>query len=172
MQNRSWTGNRRILRNALFSLMYRFEGSNKTFIVPWKPHTVNNAIKIERSRSNKMRIGFPVSPMWVWDPCFLVKRAGVRKAAERSAKLNIRLSDQANKSTGWMPGHQTPKKDAISCDKPWWAANRLWPMDVRMRKLSTGNAVLPHDESIVMRGKPGELKHLSTRRKRNQPRFP
>ena len=25
-------------------------------------------------------------------------------------------------------------------------------MDVRMRKLSTGNAVLPHDESIVMRG--------------------
>ena len=36
---------------------------------------------------------------------------------------NIRLSDQANKSTGWMPGHQTPTKDAISCDKPWGAAN-------------------------------------------------
>ena len=29
-----------------------------------------------------------------------------------------------------------------------------------------------HTESIGVRGEPGELKHLSTLRKRNQPRFP
>ena len=29
-----------------------------------------------------------------------------------------------------------------------------------------------HDESIVMSGGPGELKHLSTRRKRKKDRFP
>ena len=28
-----------------------------------------------------------------------------------------------------------------------------------------------HDEYIVMRGEPGELKHLSSSRKRHQPRF-
>ena len=31
---------------------------------------------------------------------------------------------------------------------------------------------LPVDEYIVYRSEPGELKHLSTRRKRNQLRFP
>ncbi len=31
---------------------------------------------------------------------------------------------------------------------------------------------LSHAEYIGMRGEPGELKHLSTLRKRNQPRFP
>jgi hypothetical protein len=29
-----------------------------------------------------------------------------------------------------------------------------------------------HGEYIAMQGEPGELKYLSTRRKRNQPRFP
>lgn len=31
---------------------------------------------------------------------------------------------------------------------------------------------LPYTEYIGVRGEPGELKHLSTLRKRNQPRFP
>ena len=34
----------------------------------------------------------------------------------------------------------------------------------------TASAVL-HAEYIGLQGKPGELKHLSTRRNRNQPRF-
>jgi hypothetical protein len=33
--------------------------------------------------------------------------------------------DQANKSIGWMPWHQEPKKDVVSCEKPWGAASRL-----------------------------------------------
>ena len=28
------------------------------------------------------------------------------------------------KSIGWMPWHQEPKKDVVSCDKPWSAASR------------------------------------------------
>ena len=37
-----------------------------------------------------------------------------------------------------------------------------------MRELSTGNAVLSIYESIVYGREPGELKHLSTRRKRKK----
>ena len=33
--------------------------------------------------------------------------------------------DQANKSVGWMPWHQEPKKDVVSCEKPWGAASGL-----------------------------------------------
>ena len=34
------------------------------------------------------------------------------------------ILDQANKSTGWMPWHQEPKKDVASCEKPWGAASK------------------------------------------------
>ena len=33
--------------------------------------------------------------------------------------------DQATKSVWWMPWHQAPKKDVISCDKLRGAANEL-----------------------------------------------
>ena len=59
-----------------------------------------------------------------------------------------------------------PKKDVVSCEKLRVGANILRSADLRMRELSTGNAVLLHTESIGMQGEPGELKHLSTRRKR------
>ena len=59
-----------------------------------------------------------------------------------------------------------PMKDVASCEKLRVGANILRSADVRMRELSTSNVVLSHTESIGMRGEPGELKHLSTRRKR------
>ena len=34
------------------------------------------------------------------------------------------VKGQVKKSTGRMPGHQEPKKDATSCEKPREAANR------------------------------------------------
>ena len=37
--------------------------------------------------------------------------------------FNPNWTDQANKSVGWMPRHQKPKKDATSCDKPRVGAN-------------------------------------------------
>ena len=59
-----------------------------------------------------------------------------------------------------------PRKDVTSCEKLRGAANELRSADIRMRELSAGNAALSCNESIVARGEPGELKHLSTRRKR------
>ena len=35
-----------------------------------------------------------------------------------------RTRDQANKSTGRMPWHQEPKKDAVNCEKPWGAVSK------------------------------------------------
>ena len=61
-----------------------------------------------------------------------------------------------------------PKKDVISCEKLRGGANILRSVDIRMRELSAGNTALSYYEFIVMGGEPGELKHLSTRRKRKQ----
>ena len=43
----------------------------------------------------------------------------VNKLMRRTRVRNIELLDQANKSIGWMPWHQEPKKDVVSCEKPW-----------------------------------------------------
>ena len=51
-----------------------------------------------------------------------------------------------------------PKKDVASCEKLREGANILRSADIRMRELSTSNVVLSYTA--------GELKHLSTRRKR------
>jgi len=58
---------------------------------------------------------------------------------------------------------------AISHGEP---PTRLRSVDVRMGKPSAGNAAVTYDEFIVVRGKPGEVKHLSTRRKRKQAAIP
>ena len=64
-----------------------------------------------------------------------------------------------------------PKKDVTSCEKLRGAANEPRSADVRMRELTVSNVTVLHDESIVMQGEPGELKHLITRRKRKKNRF-
>ena len=67
----------------------------------------------------------------------------------------------------WMPRHRPAKKDVASCEKLRGAASERRSGDVRMGKPGWGDSVTPVEES-----QPGELKHLSTRRKRNQTRFP
>jgi hypothetical protein len=48
-----------------------------------------------------------------------------------------------------------------------------WQMNVDPKMSECGNAPfrVSHTEYIGMRGEPGELKHLSSSRKRNQPRL-
>ena len=60
-------------------------------------------------------------------------------------------------------------KDAVAREIFGELANELRSGGLRMGK-PTASAVL-HAESIGMQSEPGELKHLSTRRNRNQPRF-
>jgi len=66
-----------------------------------------------------------------------------------------------------MPWHEPAMKDVASCEKPRGAASELWSGGVRMGKPGEGNT-----SSSCKGSQPGELKHLSTLRKRNQTRFP
>ena len=59
-----------------------------------------------------------------------------------------------------MPRLSEAKKDVISCDKPWLVAHTL------TRGFPNGATRYIEDVSPIYRGKRGELKHLSTRRKR------
>ena len=74
--------------------------------------------------------------------------------------------DQATKSIRRMPWYMAPKKDVTSCEKLRGGANIRRNADIRMRELSASNIALSVSKSIAHRGEPGELKHLSTRRKR------
>jgi len=65
-----------------------------------------------------------------------------------------------------MPWRQAPMKDVDHCDKPRGAVNRRY-----IRGCPNGETPLNDlqglaDESIVGQREPGELKHLSTQRKR------
>ena len=79
---------------------------------------------------------------------------------------DLTKNGQDRKSIGRMPWHWEPKKDVVSCEKLRGAANKHRSVDVRMRKLTYGKPYVTYDEYIVMRGERGELKHLSTLRKR------
>ena len=66
-----------------------------------------------------------------------------------------------------MPRHQEPKKDVISCEKLRGGANIHQSVDVRMRELKSGKKLTYlYISKVVYRGERGELKHLSTHRKR------
>ena len=65
-----------------------------------------------------------------------------------------------------MPWYMAPKKDVTSCEKLRGAANEQRAADIRMRELTVGNATVYAYKYIVCVREPGELKHLSTRRKR------
>ena len=75
-------------------------------------------------------------------------------------------NDQATKSIRRMPRYMAPRKDVTSCEKLRGAANEPRSADIRMRERTASNVAVSLHESIVQRGEPGELKHLSTRRKR------
>ena len=67
-----------------------------------------------------------------------------------------------------MPGHTKAMKAVVSCDKPRGAAHTRDPWIAEWGNPASGEPVI----SSQARANAGELKHLSTGRKRNQPRFP
>jgi hypothetical protein len=62
-----------------------------------------------------------------------------------------------------MPGLSEAKKDVTSCEKLRGGANNFRSADIRM-----GQPILLQNGISRKGGKPGELKHLSTRRNRKQ----
>ena len=68
-----------------------------------------------------------------------------------------------------MPWRQEAMKDVPICEKLRGADKGRQSSDVRMGGTQQLNAVI---SIIRWRGEPGEVKHLSTPRKRNQPRYP
>ena len=71
-----------------------------------------------------------------------------------------------------MPRHQEPKKDVISCEKPRVDANSRKNVDIRMRELNQKKkSNYSYISKVVYEGERGELKHLSTHRKRKKTRF-
>ena len=61
-----------------------------------------------------------------------------RKSIDRKIVTKSQDSNQAKKSTGWMPRHQAPKKDVASCEKQRGVASRHRSVDVRMGKPGYG----------------------------------
>ena len=94
---------------------------------------------------------------------------GPTSAGDGSAWL--RLYGQVNKRIRWMPWQLKATKDVEACDKPRGVGKQTL-----IRGCPNGETQpfrwLSRTEYIGARGEPGELKYLSTRRKRNQPRFP
>ena len=76
------------------------------------------------------------------------------------------LYGQAFKRTGWMPRQLEAMKDVVACEKTGGGGKRpVIPVYLN------GETHCIRAVSL-RRGERGELKHLSTRRKRNQTRFP
>ena len=71
--------------------------------------------------------------------------------AEETGPIGLRIKrrkNQATKSTGWMPRHHTPMKDAVSCEKLRVVASELRSADLRMGKPSQSHVWLSCTESI------------------------
>jgi len=70
-----------------------------------------------------------------------------------------------------MPRQLKAMKDVVACEKPRGVGKQT-----SIRGCPNGEThhfrVVSVSEYIGCRSEPGELKYLSTRRKRNQPRFP
>ena len=81
------------------------------------------------------------------------------------------LSCQVNKRTRRMPWHSKAMKDALTCEKPGRGGKGRYSPGYPNGETQCCRA-LSHHEYIVMRREPGEVKHLSTPRKRHQQTFP
>ena len=65
-----------------------------------------------------------------------------------------------------MPRHQEPKKDGANTEMLRGAVSKHRAVDIRMGKPTYGEPYVSYTESIGIGGERGELKHLSTLRKR------
>ena len=83
---------------------------------------------------------------------------------------SLGLYGQVNKRTRWMPWQLEAMKDVVDCDMLRGAVKQAL-----IRRFPNGETHLTCEvsvsEYIGCGSEPGELKHLSTRRKRNQLRF-
>ena len=86
-----------------------------------------------------------------------------RSPTQREGKKPKGILVKRESAQWWMPRYEPAKKDVASCEKLRGAASKRRSGDVRMGKPGGGNA-----PSSCKGSQPGELKHLSTRRKRNQ----
>ena len=68
---------------------------------------------------------------------------------------------KANKGVWWMPRVYEAKKDVVSCDKLRGAAHERY-----IRRFPNGTTCYTEGVSLSNESQRGELKHLSTRRKR------
>src|SRR5205085_4353064 len=82
----------------------------------------------------------------------------------------LKLYGQATKRIWWMPWRQQAMKDVVACDKPRGAGKQAL-IRGSLNGATHGIRAVSCSEYIAAGSKPGELKHLSTRRNRNQPRF-
>lgn len=71
-----------------------------------------------------------------------------------------------------MPWYQESMKDVVSCDKPRVGANSLRSVDLRMGEPAPQKSGALLSEFIGRERQLGEVKHLSTPRKRNQTEIP
>ena len=71
-----------------------------------------------------------------------------------------------------MPWRREPTKDAASRDSPRGGAHGLRSGGLRMGEPGGCGAATPPGNTYLVGREPGELKHLSTRRRRNQSRDP
>lgn len=78
---------------------------------------------------------------------------------------------QATKGARWMPRHQKTMKDVVNCEMLRGVVRERRSVDVRMGKPGRRNGLSSCTEYIGAGSQPGEVKHLSTRRKRNQLRL-
>ena len=84
---------------------------------------------------------------------------------------SLRLYGQVNKRTWWMPWQLETMKDVVGCVKPRGAVKQALIRGFPNGETHSACRV-SCTEYIGVSGERGELKHLSTRRKRNQLRFP
>ena len=105
---------------------------------------------------------------------WIVAVKATRRDDDQICKLNnqlLELYGQATKCTRWMPRQTEAMKDVGACDKVRGAGKHALILTFPNGEThSTCRVSIA--EYIGYRGEPGELKHLSTRRKRNQPRSP
>ena len=101
----------------------------------------------ERSRSNKKKFFLQVARRLQFH----------REPLGKKARAN-----------GGCLGYPEAKKDVVSCEKSRGSANRTWSANIRMGQPTQLKAVY----QLWNWGEPGELKHLSTRRKRKKRRYP
>ena len=106
------------------------------------------------------------------ESCVLNIRTKVctKKVVVMTLNESLRLYGQAFKRAWWMPWQPEAMKDVVGYEKPRGAVKQAL-----IRGCPNGETHLTCQvsltESIGKGGERGELKHLSTRRKRNQLRF-